>query len=90
MNGLNAIIQSSPLVKFVISVLSLESEDDIEVSWQNKFWTASLPRTTLLLPVVMLPDGLLDLPASWPRRVLLSPVVTLCPASGPTPVLYLL
>ena len=62
-------------MKSVTSTLSLESELDIEVSAQYKALVLLLPRTTILLPVVILPLGLLALPESCPMQILLSPVV---------------
>jgi hypothetical protein len=46
-----------------MSVLSLKSDEEIDVSAQNKFEILSSPRTTLLFPVVIAPDGELDRPA---------------------------
>ena len=52
------------MVKSVISALSLESELEILVSAQNKLLILSSPKQTLLLPVVILPLGAVDQPAS--------------------------
>ena len=76
-------------MKSVISVLSLESDELIDVSAQYISVTSLLPKVTMLLWVVRFPLGELLLPASCPRRVLLPPVVVLCPASGPTAVLFI-
>ena len=47
--GLSALIQSNPILKVATSVLSLESEEDIDVSAQNKFVTLSSPKQIILL-----------------------------------------
>mgnify|MGYP003314122750 CR=1 FL=1 len=44
-------------MKSATSVLSLESEDEIEVSAQNKLAISLLPKQTLLFPVVIFPEG---------------------------------
>ena len=63
MTGLNASIQAKPILKLVTSVLSLESEEDIEVSAQNNPVILLFPKQTLLLDVVIFPDGESPLPA---------------------------
>jgi len=45
-----------------MSVLSLKSDEEIDVSAQNKFEILSSPRTTLLEPVEISPDGELERP----------------------------
>ena len=74
-------------MKSATSVLSLASEELIDVSAQYKLVTLLLPRTTLLLPVVIFPDGELDLPALRPIHVLLAPVEIPNPAAYPYTVL---
>ena len=70
-------------MKLVTSVLSLESELDIDVSAQNKFAISLLPKQTLLLPVVIAPEGALALPELCPHKQLLPPVVMSAPAERP-------
>ena len=71
-------------MKSVISVLSLESEDDIEVSLQNKSVTLSSPKTTWLFPLTICPDGELAVPASLPNNVLSLPPTISFPVLVPT------
>ena len=66
-----------------MSVLSLESEELIEVSAQNKSVVSSLPKTTLLLPVVIISPGEVLLPALSPRQTLFYPVEMSLPAARP-------
>ena len=63
-------------MKLVTSVLSLESELDIEVSAQNKFDIPLSPKQMLLLPVVIFPEGAALDPELYPMKELFSPVVT--------------
>ena len=75
------------MLKLATSVLSLESELDIDVSAQNKLEILLFPKQILLLPVVILPDGAFDLPESAPIQMLLFPVVISLPDSIPTTIL---
>ena len=77
-------IQARPILKLATSVLSLESEEEIDVSAQNKSVVLLLPRQIWLLCVVRLPDGEFALPASVPIQTLLLPVVNSYPAVYPT------
>ena len=70
-----------------MSALSLESEDEIEVSAQCKEVILSSPKQTTLLPVTICPEGEPDLPACFPRKRLFPPEVRLNPAAYPTRVL---
>ena len=66
--GLNAVIHDKPYLKSSTSVLSLASEDDIDVSAQYRSVILLLPKQTMLLPVVIFPEGEADLPASLPSN----------------------
>jgi len=70
-------MKSRPAVKSSTSVLSLPSDDEIDVSAQYRAVTPLLPRQMILLPVVISPDGELERPALLPNPVLLMPVVAL-------------
>jgi len=72
-----------------MSVLSRESEDEIEVSAQYKLVILLSPKTILLLPVATDPLGELDLPALFPKNKLFEPVVTSTPVAYPYPLLLL-
>ena len=80
MTGLSSVIHDNPYLKSSTSVLSLASEELIDVSAQKRLATLLLPRTKLLLPVVIAPEGDEALPASYPMKVLFSPVVLSNPA----------
>ena len=75
--GFNWLIQFNPLVNSVTSVLSLESDDDIDVSAQYILETLLFPKHKILSLVSITPEGELPLPASLPINVLLAPVVIL-------------
>ena len=70
-------------MKLVTSVLSLESEEDIEVSAQNKLLILLFPKQILLLPVEIDPEGEEPDPAAKPKHKLLSPVVISSPVVCP-------
>ena len=67
-------------MKLVISALSLESEEDIDVSAQKRSVISSLPKQIWLLAVVKEPPGESDLPEFLPKHRLLLPVLISLPA----------
>ena len=64
-------------MKSLISVLSLESEDDIEVSAQKKLAILLSPKQIVSLSLLTTPAGELDVPALYPSNRLFVPVETL-------------
>ena len=74
-------------MKSATSVLSLASEELIDVSAQKKLAILLSPKTIVLLSLSSIPEGEELVPARLPRNKLLLPVDRSCPASLPTNVL---
>ena len=71
-------------MKLVTSVLSLESEDEMDVSAQKRSVILLLPKQIVLLLPPIAPLGEPDLPELAPIHILLPPDETSSPAALPT------